>query len=236
MRKWLIGLSVIAIFLMMGCTNIVNGDMTSSKDIIEKDGAKELKVDLHLGAGEMVVTSGSNEWAEGAFEFSKPNMKPEVSYKLKGDTGHLDIEQPSTAHLTSIKEYKNKWDLYLTQEIPISLNVKTGASEAELHLSGLQLNELGVDAGVGRTLIDLSGDWRQGFHAKINAGVGETELILPKSTGVKLKIENGIGDTNINGLISKEDNVYVNDLYDSSEMKIEIDLKVGVGSIDVREE
>src|SRR3954468_20661751 len=54
------------------------------------NGAKELRVKLKMGAGELRVGSGTDRLARADFEYNVPEWKPEVSY----DGGVLRISQP----------------------------------------------------------------------------------------------------------------------------------------------
>lgn len=160
-------------------------------------------------------------------------MKPEFNYDLKGNTGNLSIDQPSTKKITNFTNYQNEWNVELSNNIPIDLNIDSGATGTELNLAGLQLASLTISTGVGKTLIDLSGDWKNSFDAKISNGVGDTEIIVPKNVGVKIKVDKGIGGTDISGLISQGDGVYINEAYENAPVKIDIDLDFGVGGLEV---
>ncbi|MFZ3590547.1 toast rack family protein [Bacillus sp. DJP31] len=198
-----------------------------------RDLSPRLKIDLHLGAGELTVNGGSEDWANGSFEYSTAKMKPEFNYDLKGNTGNLSIDQPSTKKITNFTNYQNEWNVELSNNIPIDLNIDSGATGTELNLAGLQLASLTISTGVGKTLIDLSGDWKNSFDAKISNGVGDTEIIVPKNVGVKIKVDKGIGGTDISGLISQGDGVYINEAYENAPVKIDIDLDFGVGGLEV---
>ena len=97
-----------------------------------------------------------------------------MSYKLKGDKGIGVIEQENTRLLDKINfgELKNEWNLTLSDEIPLNLEVNSGASDTKLDLKGLNLKNLDVNAGVGDITIDLSGKWKKSFEASLALGVG----------------------------------------------------------------
>ena len=204
-------LAVSLLVVISGCGIFANGSEENGKVTIEKDKAKELQLELNLGAGELNVEKGADEWVDGSIDYNQDKLKPEVSYKLKGDKGIGVIEQENKGLLDKINigELKNVWNLTLTDEIPLDLRVNSGASDTNLDLKGLNLKELDVNAGVGDITIDLGGKWNEGFDAALALGVGQSTIILPNDVGVKIESSKGIGTADFVGFISKGNGVYV---------------------------
>jgi hypothetical protein len=229
-------LSVLAaslLVLVTGCGKSVfgnedAGDMKSSNIIIKKDKAKELGLELNIGAGELKVQGGSKDWASGSAEYNYDQLKPEVSYDLNGDTGHGIIEQKNIKY-KNLKKLQNKWNLNLTKDIPLDLTVNSGATKTQLNLQGVKLSGLDVNSGVGDVTVDLGGTWYQSFDVLLKMGVGKTTVILPSDVGVKVTSSKGIGKTDFVGLISKGNGIYVNEAYGKSDVTINIQSDLGVG-------
>jgi hypothetical protein len=205
---------------------------------VEKDSVKELEVSLQLGVGEMNVSGGAGEWVTGEIEYNNDDLKPEVEYDLNGDKGEVNIKQKKNINVsTGFGNMKNSWDLQLSDEVPIELKVASGASDTNLDLRGMQLQDLKVDAGVGDVEVNLSGEWKESFDVEINTGVGETTVLLPKGTGVKIQSQEGIGKSNFDkGFSSKGNNTYVNDAYDSADVIITVIVDTGVGEVNFKSE
>ncbi|MRH44518.1 hypothetical protein GH741_17885 [Aquibacillus halophilus] len=210
--------------------NAVVGDIEKDEIVVKKDQATELEMELDLGAGEMHVTGGANDWITGEIEYNSSKLKPKVSYDLDGKTGKASIKQKKNVNLNvEFGEHKNRWYLQLTDDIPMDLQVDVGASDTKLDLRGIQLTELNLDAGVGDIEVDLSGDWQESFDATIHTGIGETTVILPKDVGVKVVSEKGIGTADFTGFISQGDNVYVNEAYETADVVIMVEAEMGIG-------
>ncbi|WP_421383738.1 toast rack family protein [Bacillus salacetis] len=208
------------------------GDVNEYKVEVAKDSAKELEVDLRLGAGEMNVSGGADEWVTGDIEYNNEDMEPDVKYDLNGGRGDIVIKQKKNLNVSvGFGNMKNGWDLQLNNDVPIDLRVESGASDTNLDLSGLQLTDLKVDAGVGDVEVDLSGDWKESFNVDINTGVGETTVILPESVGVQIKSEEGIGTANFDGFTSSGNNTYVNDAFETADVQITVNVETGVGEV-----
>lgn len=222
----------ILLFLATGCNSInpinaVTGDTDIYDVTVEKDEAEELDVKLEMSAGKMYVSSGADDWMEGEIEYSGSKFKPNLEYEISGDKGIIEIDQKNKG--VNLGEQKNEWDISLSEEVPLELEVKAGASDTNLDLRGLKLKELTVEAGVGDIEVDLSGDWEESFQVTLETGVGETTVILPKDVGVKVITKKGIGSTDIEGFISKGDHTYVNEAYEKAEVVITVNAELGVG-------
>lgn len=200
--------------------------------MIERDSAKALDVDIDLGLGNLFIEGGSPEWVSGEFTYNHKKLEPKVTYKKQKDVGKVKIKQGSKTTFGFNKgKFENEWDLQLTNDIPIDLDVDMGVSTSTLNLKGLHLNSLSIDSGVGESVIDLSGDWKKGFRADFDLGVGDVTIILPKQTGVRVNVSKGIGRVDLKDFTVQNDGVYVNDAYTSADAIIDISLDIGVGDV-----
>lgn len=205
-------------------------DKVSDVVSIEKDSAKSLDIEIDFAVGNLVIGSGTTEWVEGKIDTEVKEWHPSVSYQNKKDVGHITIKQQKKRFWTSGKK-SNDWTLKLTDEIPLNLDVDVGVSDSDLILAGIRLSHLSVDAGVGDTLIDLSGEWEESFDADIDLGVGDATIHLPKEVGVKLSVSKGLGSVKADDFISERKGVYVNEAYDSADIKIHMKIDVGIGNV-----
>ncbi|PIC79071.1 hypothetical protein CSV75_13955 [Sporosarcina sp. P18a] len=206
-------------------------DRVSGALSIEKDHAKSLDVAIRFGAGKLLIEGGATGWVNGDIDTSVKKWYPSVTYKNKRDVGYVEIQQKMKG-FSALRKQRNDWNLQLTNEIPVNLDVEMGVSDSELRLAGIPLNHLAIDAGVGDTLINLDGEWKDDFDADINLGVGDAKIYLPKGTGVKISVSKGIGSVGTKGLLSKGKDIYVNEAYDHSDITIHLKVNVGVGSVD----
>ncbi|WP_301109796.1 toast rack family protein [Sporosarcina sp.] len=209
---------------------LLKSDKVSGDLSIEKDHAKSLDVDIQFGAGNLLIEGGAEEWVDGFIDTNVKKWYPNVTYKNKRKTGYVEIHQ-KTKGFSVLRKNRNDWNLQLTNEIPVNLNVEMGVSDAELNLIGIRLSHLSVDAGVGDTTINLQDDWQDSFDAEIDLGVGDAKILLPKDTGVKISASKGIGSIKTDGFISKGKGVYVNEAYDQSDIRINLKIDVGVGDV-----
>ncbi|MFC4410064.1 toast rack family protein [Chungangia koreensis] len=202
--------------------------------VIEKDRAKQLDVKMEFGAGEFTLSGGSKEWITGSANYNHRKLKPKIEYKQKNDRGVVKVVQNEGINFgfNNFRNLHNSWDLQLTDEIPVNLDVDLGATEALLDLRGVQLHSLNIDSGVGDSTLDLSGEPKNSYKAKIDMGVGDLTIYVPESYGVKVSAEKGLGQVNVPNLISQGNGIYVNEAYNGKDF-IELTIDMGVGNVDV---
>ncbi|WP_108669145.1 toast rack family protein [Peribacillus acanthi] len=234
MKKSMIMGMVIGATLLFttGCNSIVTADVKEENILVKRDKAKELDVELNLGAGKLTVTNGAKEWVEGSINTNIKDLEPEVSYSLDGKKGEVVIEQTKNKFKNfKLGDLENDWNLELSDDIPMNLDVNAGAANTNLGLKGIELKNLNINAGVGNLTVDLGGKWKESFDASIKTGVGKTTIILPSDVGVKIVSNKGIGSTNVVDFISKGDGVYVNEAYEDAKVKLTVKTDMGVGEV-----
>lgn len=200
---------------------------------VKKEQADSLEVEIDFGVGNLLVEGGAKEWVDGTVDSDNEKLYPVVSYKNKRNVGHVELTQKKKrfSFFGPFGNKRNNWDLQLTDDVPVDLEIETGVAESELRLQGVRLRHLSVDAGVGSTVIDLTGDRQENVDAEIDLGVGGAKIYLPKETGVQLKVSKGVGSVKADGFISKGNGVYVNEAHGRSDTSIDMEVDVGVGDV-----
>jgi hypothetical protein len=156
-----------------------------------------------------------------------------VSYDLSGKKGELVVKQGSAEGGNLSGGARNEWDISMNDELPTDLVVQMGAGESVLDLDSLTLTGVDLQMGAGKTTVDLTGDYAQDFDANIEGGVGEATVLLPSEIGVKAKAEGGLGKISAKGL-KKVGDSYVNEAYGESDTNLRVDVKGGVGAINLK--
>jgi len=199
---------------------------------VERGTAESVRVDLKMGAGGLKVSGGASKLLEADFHYDRPDLKPRISYSVAGSQGRLTVEQESSTGI-HFGRTENDWNLRLNNDAPMEMNVKLGAGQSDLRLSGLSLTRLDVDMGAGQIDLDLTGDWKQDLDVDIEGGVGSASVRVPREVGVRVEASGGIGSINISGL-QREGGYYVNEEYGKSPVTLKVRIKGGIGEINVR--
>lgn len=227
----LAAVAAVSLLSLVGCVEIDSGGPPrTDTQSVELDKSEMVNVELKMGAGELNVDGGSSKLMEGQFRYNSSRMKPDVRYDSSGFRGHLLIEQPS--HGAHIGNSDYRWDVRLNDEKPMDLEVNFGAGEGRLNVGSLTLRSLDVHMGVGQLRIDLRGTPKNDYNVSVHGGVGEATIYLPTGVGIIADAKGGIGGVNATGL-EKRDDRYVNEAYGHAKTTIRLDIRGGIGAINL---
>lgn len=208
----------------------VGGPMETETRSVDLAGAESVRVELQMRAGELNLTGGADNLMDGEFSYNVPQWKPEIDYRVTGTVGRLKVEQPSgTVH---VGDANNEWNLRLNNDVPMELNLEMGAGRATLTLGELSLSRVEVKGGAGELTMDLSGDWKRDLDVQIKGGVGRVTVRLPREVGVEVSARGGIGAVHAHGL-ERRGRTYVNDAFGQSDVTVRVDVKGGIGEINL---
>jgi hypothetical protein len=209
------------------------GKMHHESESVDPKGAQSAHAQLKMGAGELNLTGGADKLMEADFSYNVADWEPKVSYSVSGKKGELLVKQGSSNGAGLSGSARNEWNLRLNDRLPTDLVVRVGAGESDLDLDSLTLRGVDLQMGAGKTTVDLTGDYAKGFDATIEGGVGEATILLPSEVGVKAQAQGGLGKINAKGL-KKVGGAYVNDAYGESDVNLSVDVKGGVGAINLK--
>lgn len=208
------------------------GELQRESRSIQPDNAQSVHARLMMGAGELKVSGAADALMEADFTYSAADWKPKVSYEVRGDAGELTVKQASGEGVRLGGDSRNEWDLRFNDEVPTDLVVQMGAGESDLDLDSLTLTGLDLDMGAGQTTVDLTGDYARDLDASIEGGGGEATVLLPSEVGTRVRAEGGLGKINAEGL-QREGGSYVNDAYGDTDVILEVEVRGGVGEINL---
>jgi N-terminal domain of toast_rack, DUF2154 len=228
-----ISAAVIALSLstLVGCNPDFegHGPVETETRSIDLDKSESVRVELRMGAGEMTVHGGSPKLMDGEFSFRRLAMRPSIHYDASDFRAHLRVEEPSGVHTNSSRY---RWDLRLNDQKPIDLSVDFGAGEGRLDLGSLNLRSVEVHMGVGELRLDLRGEPKEDYSVHLRGGVGEATVYLPRNVGVVADAQGGIGGITAHGL-EKRGGEYFNDAYGHSKVTVRLDIRGGIGAINL---
>lgn len=220
--------------------------------------AKSAEIRIDVSVGKLTVESHANN--DNLIAGTIYSLEREVireRYELDGDEVSYYLGSDWSAgvpvQFPGVEQTQLSWDLSLTEEIPLDLNISLGVGKSNLDLSDLQVSYINLSIGVGQTTVELpEGE----YQAHVQGGVGQTTLTLPDKGQIKLNVEGGVGeiviripedlaakihvDRGIVGLDIPSDYIqngdtYTSPNYDNAKDYIELFLEQGIGSIVVRE-
>jgi len=124
------------------------------------------------------------------------------------------------------------WDLRLSPEVPLRLEMHLGAGDLDLDLTGLMLDELEINLGVGRTTVVLPDTGE--YLAGIDGAIGETVVVVPSGLGLRVRLDTGLVGTQLpDGLDCAED-VCTAPGYFSAAHRVDLEVNQAIGRVVIR--
>jgi hypothetical protein len=217
----------------VGCVAIpaVNS-VESHTEVIDAEDADSVTAEIMMGAGKLVVQSGTEALMEGEFLYSYRDYAPDITYRVRSSgRGDLLVEQDDGPKFRVQSDYKNEWELTFNEEIPLDLDITLGAGESILDLADLNLGSFSLKMGAGAAYVDLSGILDQDIVVNIQGGVGELTVLLPLNTNIIAEVTGGLGEINIKGL-DREGEMLVSN-YSGPGPVLNITIEVGIGQLNL---
>jgi hypothetical protein len=231
----LIALILFATTLLASCNSGLRvGALQTESQSVELGDATSVRVAINVGAGDLEVSGGAEKLLEADFTYNVAELKPEMEYT----DGTLVLRQPESEGLSDLRgitDFRNQWDLRLYDNVPMDLRVDMGAGASNLKLTGLSLTRLDITLGAGGSTVDLSGNWARDLDVTIDTGAANLTVLLPHDVGVRVEVDRGPTAIDAPGFV-QDGNVYTNAAYGVSEVTLHVNMKAGIGSINLEVE
>lgn len=205
---------------------------------IPLEGAQQARVTMNYGAGRLLVASGG-----GPEELVAGSFGGGLSYRTQREGETLNVNMRLPASVTSFffvpgnwgRQRHLEWQVNLNEIVPLALHVETGASDARLDLSDLQVTDLWLKTGASSTHVTLpaaAGHTR----AKVDAGVASVTVRIPAGVAARLHVSGGLSSIGVDRdrFPRVGASTYQSPDYETAAHQVEMELEVGLGSISVR--
>jgi hypothetical protein len=188
------------------------------------------KADLTLDYGAMQINIDSE--GSGLLDASINNSIISHSVEeLDNRTKSIKFEMKNKSFIDLSGINKLRSDYHLSRDVVWNLMLNTGAIDADLDLGGLKVEKLDIKTGVSSLNLDMGSC---NTVMKIESGASKIDISLPDDTGMKIRIDGGLNNSNLekNGW-AKENNLYYSPDYNSKDFKIEAEINNGLGDLSV---
>ncbi|MBI1746497.1 MAG: hypothetical protein HYR55_07905 [Acidobacteria bacterium] len=182
---------------------------------------KSLAAYISYGVGQMTVSpAGRDVLYSVDLEYDANRETPSLRYAVTGSAGRLDLTMDSDRSYNY--SANSRLDLEITEGLPIDLRLQTGVSEAKIDLSGIQLQRLEVEGGVGQTTLSFTKiNPRACDQISLRSGIGEFKVVgLGNADVGHLLYEGGIGSAHL-------------DLTGTWRRDTVIEMRLGVGEVNL---
>ncbi len=228
---WPLVLVMAGLWFLLGPV-LFKPDTTERAVEVELEGASEAKIKFRHGAGRLHVhalPSGSANLLSGT-TVGRPDVSVERGdrrAKVRISAEHAGWGFPQAT--TGIN-----WNLGLNPDIPLKLDVKSGASEIDLDLENLKVVELSVDTGASSTTVTVPA--AAGFSTvSIKGGMAALKVVVPQGVAVRIQLQTGMMGVQVDeSRFPKSGDVYESLDYLNATNKVELRFEGGMGSVDIR--
>lgn len=200
-----------------------------TEEISEKlsPGVNKAHLQMDIAAGEYELKSASSGKAL-ELNYSPSDRIFNLRRNTEDSIDYFEI----TASSSRTKIEGSEVTLLLSEALIWNLDLRIGASEAELDFSPFKIEELKM--GVGASDVEVKiGDKNEITNIEVAAGVSDFELNIPKESGCRIKIESGFASKDFEDFEDLGVGVYQTSNFNSAENKIMIDFEAGIADIDV---
>jgi Cell wall-active antibiotics response 4TMS YvqF len=164
---------------------------------------------------------------DGTLE-TRNGLRVRRNFSISGDTATFGL-QSEGSNISFGLGGPAHWDLTLNPTVPMALEIKLGAGEADLKLDQLNVTQLNVDVGVGTATITLPENGQ--YRAEVKGGIGQTKLIIPKGLAVRIRATAGLGNVVLPANLLREGDAYLTPNYNNAESRVELQLQQGIGQV-----
>ena len=133
---------------------------------------------------------------------------------------------------------QERWDVKLSPNVSLDLNLDAGSGRCDFDLTGLQISDLFLDGGSGSIDLALPSGT---FEARIDGSSGRIAITLSEGVGVRVELDSGSGafrpDERFRLVEGRRDRdgVWETENFDTAEHTIVLEIDQGSGSISITE-
>jgi hypothetical protein len=199
-----------------------------TSESVPLEGATSGTVRIDHGAGRLTVRShhGGTNLLEGSFG---GGVKVDVHRDGARIRAALSPSRPSAWLARGVPL---DWNVTLSLQVPLELELHSGADTADLDLSDLKVEDLTVDTGASRTVISLPTIGRS--RVRIHGGAADIRLSVPTRVAAQIAVRGGASSVKVDELrFPKVGDRYRSPDFDGSEHRIEIEIDTGAASVQV---
>ena len=94
--------------------------------------------------------------------------------------------------LPEVRDADLSWSISLSPEVPLNLSVDAGTGRSVIDLSGLHITRFELDGGTGASQVIL-GHSDTGYETYLDAGTGSLDIIFPEQSNQKVYLQGSTG-------------------------------------------
>lgn len=195
------------------------------------EGANEARVHLKHGAGRLEVNGDvpAGSLLSGTFAGGV-----EVDKRQVAQGWDVTLSMPSQSFPMFWEPGSLDWILSISPEVPLALVIDTGASDSRLDLSKVNLKDLKIKTGASSVNLTLPAAAKM-TRVSLECGAASTNITIPDGVAAHIRSRGGLSSLSVDQKrFLYHDGIYESQDYETAANKVEIDIQMGVGSVQIR--
>lgn len=184
----------------------------------------DVSIDLNVGSLSISALNDPSLLLEGTVTEGSATQGEGV--RMEGDTAHFSLNDEGISFLRG----EVRWQLGLTDSIPLDLYISNSVGDSMIDLSELDIRTMSFDSGVGAATITVPGSGRP--RIRIDQGIGFLRVNVPLHVEARIRIDGGLGSIQIDSRFREVgDDIFETEGYRTAVERVEIDIDRGVGEV-----
>ena len=191
--------------------------------------AKNAKFRFSHGAGQIEISGGAPP-GQALVGSSAAGMNRHS--QLNGDRLEVHVEA-GPSFIPFIGPSQGVWRFQLTQEIPLTLVLETGASSVNLDLKDVLATHVELKTGASSSNVTMPA--RGVSLLDVEAGAASVNIRVPGATTARIRVKEGVTAINVDTtrFPRLDSGIYQSSNYDVAVDRVEINIESGLGSVSV---
>jgi hypothetical protein len=198
--------------------------------IVPLSTAKSARFKFSHGAGQIQITGGA---PVGQALVGSSAVGMNKHSHVDGDRLEVKVEA-GPSFVPFLGPSQGVWRFQLTQEIPSTVIVESGASSLDIDLRDVPATR--VELKTGASSSNMTVPARGVSLVEVEGGVASVNIRVPETTAARIRVEEGVNSVSVdtNRFPRLDSGIYQSSNYDTAADRSDINIEAGLGSVTVR--
>lgn len=202
------------------------------------DDLEQAQIEIDFSAGSLTISSlpsSSLNFVEADSKALNRDGDVRADYHRQGSEGSLHLStEGAKRQFWFWGEDWPKWEVKLTRNIPLTINIRSAASDVNLDLNELEISELRLDIDAGNYKVKMPSS--VGItYAYIDVAAANLEVTIPDGVAAKFKADVNLGNLQVDeNRFPKKDNYYMSPDFESAKNRVELEIDCNVGRVQMQ--
>jgi hypothetical protein len=228
---WPVFLVLLGVWILFGAV-LGKREIETQHVTIPMDGAERARIRVGHAAGRVRIYSGAP-----AENLLVGDFTGELDLHTRHDNNLLDVQMsvPSQNFLFfgpwNWGERGFDWSFGINGDVPLSLNLNTGAGEVEADLSGLKVTDLRISTSAASSVFTMPANAGQ-LRVDIEGAATSIRIKVPQGVAARIKNRSGIASLTVDASrFPRQGGFYLSPGFEEASNRIDLLIQIVMGSV-----